>query len=171
MARLEDGDAAYLSVLEIFRQSTLPNLFDICRTGKNEPFQIDGNFGGPTGLIEMLLQSHASGSPSDALISANHPGTTANITRLLPALPKAWPNGSFRGLRARGGLEVDLAWQNGKATTATLKASCDYTHRIAAPKGQTIASVSIGSTHVPIPEAAEEILLPVKAGDTFTLRF
>jgi alpha-L-fucosidase 2 len=171
MARLEDGDAAYASVLQLFRQSTLPNLFDICGTGHAQPFQIDGNLGGPTGLIEMLLQSHTSGSANDALVAANHPGTTANITRLLPALPKAWPKGNFRGLRARGGLEVDLTWEDGKATTATLQASCDYTHRIAAPKGQTIVSVSIGRTRVPIPEGADEILLPVKTGDTFLVRF
>ena len=160
MARLEDGDAAYQNVLQLFRQSTRPNLFDICGTKENSPFQIDGNLGGPTGLIEMLLQSHANGTDQNL-----------NVIRLLPALPAAWPTGTFRGLRARGGLEIDLTWQNGKATKAVLKATSNHTHRIAAPKGQTITFITLpGSKTVPS-DAADEISLPIKAGETFILHF
>ena len=160
MARLEDGDAAYQSVLQLFRQSTRRNLFDVCGLKEDSPFQIDGNLGGPTALIEMLLQSHANSSEQNT-----------NVVRFLPALPKAWPTGNFRGLRARGGLEVSLAWQHGKATTAVLKATVDHTHRIAAPKGQSITSVRLGGTKPVSAEAADEISLPVKAGETFTLHF
>ena len=158
MARLEDGDAAYQNILQLFRQSTRKNLFDVCGLKENSPFQIDGNLGGPTGLIEMLLQSHASGADKDI-----------NIVRFLPALPKAWPTGTFRGLRARGGLAIDLAWQGGKATTATLRASQDQTHHIAAPKGQSITSVIMGKARTSTLESPGELTLPMMAGDIVIL--
>src|SRR5579871_1270404 len=160
MARLEDGDAAYQNVLQLFRQSTRPNLFDVCGLQKNAPFQVDGNLGGPTGLIEMLLQSHA-----------NSTDPNLNVVRFLPALPAAWPTGTFRGLCARGALEIDLAWNDGKATKAVLRATSTHTHRLAAPRGQTITSITPpGSKPVPT-DAADEISLPIKTGETFIINF
>lgn len=168
MARLEDGGAAYASLLKLLGESTRGNLFDVCGTKDDSPFQMDGNIGGPTGMVEMLLQSHAGGlgDPRQRGVES-----ISNIIRLLPALPKAWPTGSFRGLRARGGLEIDLVWENGKATTATLRARLEFTHRILAPKGQRIASVSPTSTQSIPGESPEELILPVQAGDTLTIRF
>ena len=150
MARLEDGEAAYQNVLQLFRQSTRHNLFDVCGLKENSPFQIDGNLGGPTGLIEMLLQSHA------------------GVVRLLPALPLAWPNGSFRGLRARCGLEVDLVWKDGRATTATMRTSRDQSHHIVAPRGQQIASIRQGGRLLHLDEQGT---LQTHAGGTYVFTF
>ena len=113
-ARLLDGEHAYrMLTLLLSPGATLPNLFDSC-----PPFQIDGNFGGPSGITEMLLQSHLS-EPSTRDI---HPSSIP-VLNLLPALPKAWPAGKVTGLRARGGFEVGMNWKEGRLEAATIRST------------------------------------------------
>src|SRR6185437_13380710 len=98
-------------------------------------------------MAEMLLQSHG--------------GTL----RFLPALPKAWPTGSFRGLRARGGVEADCAWAGGKAATATLRASLDGSITLAAPAGQRIVGVACAGRALDLPaDGAATYQLQLKRG-------
>lgn len=111
-ARLKEGDRAYKMYRELLKYvppdetkenyknagGTYPNLLDA-----HPPFQIDGNFGGAAAVAEMLLQSNG------------------EMIELLPALPKAWPSGEVRGLKARGNYEIDMIWKEGKVTHLKIK--------------------------------------------------
>jgi alpha-L-fucosidase 2 len=127
-ARLGDGDLAWDSLKMLMQHSTGINLFDSHPVPWGSIFQIDGNFGATAAIAEMLLHSH------DEEIA------------FLPALPKAWDQGSVRGLRARSGLEIGLGWKDGLATWAEALALRDGEHQFRAPRGQQIVKVTEAKT-------------------------
>jgi alpha-L-fucosidase 2 len=119
---LGDGDHAF-EILKFLLspERTYPNMFDA-----HPPFQIDGNFGGAAGIAEMLMQSRLpTGGAKSEMPNPSYPKSETldlkSEIELLPALPKAWPNGSVQGLRARGGFEVDVTWKEGRLVEATIR--------------------------------------------------
>ena len=130
-ARLGDGDRAWQLFRSLLQPAvppgqtwhgsgTFPNLF--C---SHPPFQIDGNFGGAAGIGEMLLQSQE------------------GFIHLLPALPGCWSEGSFRGMRVRGGAAVDLDWSDGRAVKAVVRALHPGVFRLKMPAGAAKATVIV----------------------------
>jgi alpha-L-fucosidase 2 len=141
-ARLGAGDRAYRLIRQLFTPvpshvmetgndggGLYPNLLAAC-----PPFQIDANFGYTAGVAEMLLQSHEGNDECGMMNDERKEGTGSGnssfiihnssfIISLLPSLPTAWPKGKVSGLRARGGVEVAMDWENGRLRSATLQSA------------------------------------------------
>ena len=154
-ARLFDGDQAYRLLrnqLELVKvgegdsrkSGTYSNLFD-----SGPPFQIDGNFGAAAGIAEMLLQSHL------------------GEIHILPALPSSWPTGKVMGLCARGGFEVDIAWQEGKMIRASVHSKLGKTCRI---RTERVSQVTANGKFVEISNPGKNLVeFKTQAGYTYQI--
>ena len=154
-ARLLDGNHAYKLIREQLTLTgvegtvytagggTYPNMLDA-----HPPFQIDGNFGGASGITEMLLQSHL-----------------GNV-HLLPALPDAWASGEIKGLRARGGFEVTMTWTNKKLKQATVQSLAGTSCTLRSNHPFTVKGLSVKSK----PDNGGYIAtFPTKKGSVYTI--
>ncbi|MFY9343635.1 MAG: glycoside hydrolase N-terminal domain-containing protein [Planctomycetota bacterium] len=155
-ARLHDGDRALALLTKLLYPVGAPG-FDAARGGSypnlwcaHPPFQIDGNFGGQSAIAEMLLQSHR-----------ERPGEDFTI-HLLPALPKAWPEGRVAGLRARGNVElVELTWKDGRLANAVLRNPGERPRPVRLRARMPVA-VKVGNETLPTADGGDGVV-------TFTL--
>lgn len=177
-ARLQDGEMAWDSLKMLMEHSTGDNLFDTHPSGEamvkalkrstgskadaapakrgGSVFQIDGNFGATAAMAEMLLQSH------DDEIA------------FLPALPRAWEHGSVKGLRARGGLEIDIEWKSGHSATVLVRSLQTGEHQFRAPQGFKVERISkhVGEAFVAIKTPESEVFpLELRRDETYRFDF
>ena len=146
-ARLGDGANAYLLAQDHIVQYMRENLWST-----HPPFQIDGNFGYTSGMAEMLIQSHE------------------GFIKVLPAIPEQWSTGYYKGLTARGGFAVDVAWEDGNATeiviTSNAGENCSLNHfRVS---GATVTD-SKGNPVTFTVDSADQITFATVKGETYTI--
>lgn len=149
-SRFKDADNAYKRINYYFKMLTMKNLFSVHPPFERPIFQIDGNFGFTACVAEMLVQSHEEYD-------------NKNLIVLLPALPKQWKTGEFKGFRVRGGYTVSLKWKNNKAT-ATIVPDNSGTCYIELPRAVKKANA---------PYSIEDGILAIdmKKGKKYTIEF
>jgi len=130
-ARLGDAEQAHWYLNRLIARNAFGNLMNACWPGR--VFQIDGNFSGTVGIAEMLLQSHG------------------GQIHLLPALPKAWPEGKVKGLRTRGNCEVDIYWKDGRLTRAAIQSTSGGAFKIRYEGEERIVNIARDQSYTFVP--------------------
>ena len=144
-ARLHDGEKVYENVKALLSNSTSSNLFDM-----HPPFQIDGNYGGSAGIAEALLQSQG------------------GVIDILAALPEAWSDGEFKGLRARGGFELSAKWSGGRLDGVSVRSLAGNTCRIVCGEHTRI---TCGENEISFTYDKGAASFETEAGRTYKLSF
>lgn len=144
-ARVGDGNHAYLLLQNLLKERTYPNLWDV-----HPPFQIDGNFGAISGMTEMVLQSHE------------------GYVSLFPALPDAWKNISFKGLKARGNFTFDCDYRDGLIQNCSIKSECGGALKLRY-EGFNNATVICCGKEIPIEHDGFFISFDTEQGKTYTV--
>ena len=148
LARFGDGDQARFHLRHLVGDFATDTMLDL-----HPPriFQIDGNFGGTAGMVEMLLQSHG------------------EVLRILPALPSDWRDGKITGLRARGGFGVDIEWMSGRPIRVVVRADLGGTCKIRLPEELCVGVAEGGTEIIPSGDVTDHFEFETEPGKTYVL--
>lgn len=155
-ARLKNGEEAYKNLKGLLAEFSRENFFTMSPAGiasaESDIFSFDANEAGPAGIAEMLLQSHQ------------------GYIEFLPALPKEWHTGYFKGLCVRGGGEVDLSWDKNEITNIKLTASVDNTFSVKLPESPSNLKLYKNEKEIAYDKLNNIFTIELKKGENLELR-